>query len=100
MNQQDVYLVKMRELYAGKIHKDPVWRETSYAGVPHLNPAQEYGSKSSLFIVDWQMECTEFHIVESEYSRPLKESAISSSERWSTDSDSFEKESVTNVFDW
>lgn len=100
MNQQDVFLVNMRELYARRIHKDPVWRDTSYSGVPRLNPAQESGSESSMFIVDWQMECSEIQIVEAGYPHPGKENPRMKSEGWTIETTSADKEAITNIFDW
>lgn len=100
MNQQDVYLVNMRELYARRIHKEPVWREIPNERTPYLTPGQEPGSDSAMFIVDWQMECTEIHVVEDGYSRSGTEIYDRKAEGWNPEGDPYEREPYTNVFDW
>jgi hypothetical protein len=67
MNQQDVFLVNMRELYAKRIHKDPVWRYVGYVKPPDLTPGIESGSETVAFVVDWQMESMEYEIIEKSY---------------------------------
>ena len=72
MNQQDVFLVNMRELYARRIHKEPVWRESVNDKPPELIPGMESGSDTVSFVVDWQMESIEYEIIEKSYTPAAK----------------------------
>ena len=72
MNQQDVFLVNMRELYARRIHKEPVWRVSVYDKPPELIPGTESGSDNVSFVVDWQMESMEYEIIEKSYTPAAK----------------------------
>ncbi len=101
MNQQDVFLVNMRELYARKIHKEPIWRESVYNKPPDLIPGTESGSFTVSFVVDWQMECIDYEIVEKDYTSAAKteyyESVADSKQE---QQNSGEKEAYSHIFDW
>ena len=101
MNQQDVFLVNMRELYARRIHKEPVWRETVYNKPPELIPGMESGSVTVSFVVDWQMECNEYEIIEKSYTPAVKaESYKSVADSNQEQQISGEKEAYSHIFDW
>lgn len=101
MNQQDVFLVNMRELYASKLHKDPVWRVPGNSSPPELMPCKEHGSEPVSFVVDWQMESVEYHLTESGFSQTARtESYLTTGSFTHEQQDPVEKGTYTNIFDW
>lgn len=100
MNQQDVFLVHLRELYARKIHKEPVWRESSYKQTPDFIPGTEPGSEMVSFVVDWQMECVEYEIIEKGYSQAAATDPLFNAAEGTKDMNSGEKVIYSNIFDW
>lgn len=101
MNQQDVYLIHMRELYTRRIHQDPFWRHTLVSGIEEHEPVGESETEGSLFVVDWQMEevaCTDcndslLHEVNTDFTYRNLEIRQESSETGT-------KEKYSYIIDW
>jgi hypothetical protein len=101
MNQQDVFLIHMRELYASKLRNEPAWRESGNASPSELLSGMDSGSESVPFVVDWQMESVEYHLSGSNCTETTRtESYLNVSPFMHEQLDACEKEKYTHIFDW
>lgn len=101
MNQQDVFLIHMRELYASKLRNEPVWRESNNARPPEKISIVEFGSGAVSFVVDWQMESIEFQMMDSDFTQTARTESYAKVGRFKNEQhDSSETLNYTNIFEW